>query len=172
MGVETAVFIAASYYAQQQAAKAQEKAADAKNERIQQETLRQYGEMSEAESEIVSDSYKNSIQAQADYLKSRSNIELQSAASGTYGGSVDLAIEDLNTTQGQRQADILKQRDQQLGQISQGARNLQAQSNASLDRTPIKKPSILQAATEGYSMGTPITDMLGSRSKAGDAKRS
>lgn len=169
MGIETAAYIAISYYMAQQAESAQKKAAEAQNKAIQEETIRQYGEMSDEENQITRDAHQQSIQAQADYMKARSQVELQSAATGTYGQSVDLAIEDLNTTQGQKQTDILRERQANMERVNQTARNIQAQSNASMNRSPIKKASILESAAQGYAMGTPITNAMRSGTDAARA---
>lgn len=160
----------ASMYAQQQAASAQKKAAEAQNQAIQDETLRQYGELSDEENEITRDAHQQSIQAQTDYMKAKSAIELQSAATGTYGQSVDLAIEDLNTSQGQRQTDILRDRESNLERVNQTARNIQAQSNANMNRSPIKKPSVLEAgiaAGQAYNIGASMDGALRDSSKVG-----
>lgn len=165
--VATAV---ASMYAQQQAASAQEKAANAQNEAVQEETIRQYGELSDEESQITRDAHQNSIQAQAEYMKARSQVELQSAATGTYGQSVDLSIEDLNTSMGKRQTDILREREANMERINQTARNLQAQGNANMNRSPIKKPSVLEAGmagVQGYQMGSSIEGSMRDASKVG-----
>lgn len=151
--VAAAATTAGTYMTQREQAKMQAQQQKAYNDRIHEETIRQYGELSEAEQDALYDSHQGSLQAQKEYMQARSNIELQSAASGTYGQTVDVALEDLRTGKGQQTADIIYRRDRQLSDINRTAEGIRSQSAASFDRTPIKRPSILESANAGLQAG-------------------
>lgn len=90
------------------------------------------------------------MQAQREYMKARSTVELQAAASGTYGQSIDLAITDLGTGLGQRMADITSRREMQLDNIDTEAKNIQAQAKGSSDYS-INQPAWYSSLNTGLS---------------------
>lgn len=153
---------ALSYVSQSQQAKAQAKQQEAYNQRVKEEAIRQYGELDDEEADILYDSHAQSLQAQKEYMQARSSIELQSAASGTYGQTVDVALADLGTGLGQRTADIVYRRDANLDRINQTAEGIRSQSDANLDRSPIKQPSMFKALGDGMSLGS-AAGSLGTR---------
>lgn len=150
---------AVSYYSQSQQAKAQAEAQEAYNKRVQEEAIRQYGELSDEEQDTLYDSHKNSLQAQKEFMQARSSIELQSAATGTYGQTVDVAIQDLNTGLGQRTADIVYRRDANLDRINQTAERIRTSADANFDRTPIQEPSIFKAMSDGIRTGQAVSSL-------------
>lgn len=158
----TAATAAASYSSQKQAAKRQRAAQEAHNTAIQKEAIRQYGELDDDEADIIYDSHKESLQAQKEIMVARSTIELQSAASGTGGQSVDAVIENLNLGFGQRTAEIINERDRALDQVNTTARNIAAQAELGQDLTPIAEPSAFSAAIKGAKTGMSIYSTLSS----------
>lgn len=130
--------------------KDQEASQEAYNEALEKDAIRQYGELDKAESDAIYESHAQSMQAQRDYLQARSSVELQAAATGTYGNSVNIAIQDLNTGLGGRMAEIAYQRESQLDAIDQKAEQIQSATVMGADTT-IQQPSYYSAFSSGLS---------------------
>jgi hypothetical protein len=131
-------------------AEAQKEAQEEYNEQLRDEALRQYTELSKEEADVIQEGYKQSMQAQREYMQARSSVELQSAATGTYGQSIDLAMEDLATGLGQRFGDITTQKERQLDNIDTQALNIQSGVAKQTDYT-ITPPAFYQGAMSGLS---------------------
>lgn len=145
------------------------------NRMLEKEAIRQYGELDKAESDAIYESHAESMQAQRDYLQARSNIELQSAVTGTYGNSINIAIQDLNTGLGGRMADITYKRDSQLDAIDQTAERIQTSPSMNAD-TSIKMPSYYAAFSSGLntlsSTNRTLTDVGNAYSQVKPATKS
>jgi hypothetical protein len=120
------------------------------NEYLEKQAISQYAELDKQEADAIEASYKESMQAQREYLKARSSVELQAAATGTYGQSIDLAIQDLGTGLGQRMADITSRREMQLDNIETEAKNIQASATGGSDYT-INQPAWYSSLSTGLS---------------------
>ena len=120
------------------------------NKSLRDDAIRQYAELDKKEVEAIESSYKESLEAQRNYLQARSSIELQSAATGTYGNSVDSVIRDLNAGFGQRIADITTRRNRYLDNIDTQATNLKEATGRGMDYT-IQQPSYLTAMSSGLN---------------------
>jgi hypothetical protein len=131
-------------------ADAQKDAQEAYNEQLERNAIESYAELDKQEADVIEANYKESMQAQREYMQARSSIELQAAASGTYGQSIDLAIEDLNTGLGQRMTDITSRKEMQLDNIDVQAKNIANQAKAQADYT-VQPPAYYQAAMTGLS---------------------
>ena len=125
-------------------------AAEAYNKQLQEEAIRQYGELDAAEADAIQESHAQSMQAQRELLQARSNVQLQAAVSGTYGNSVNVAIQDLNTGFGGRMAEITYNRDSQLDEINKTAERIAASTSLNTD-TSIQMPSYYKAFSSGMS---------------------
>jgi hypothetical protein len=150
-------------YSQTESQKAQQ---ELYNENLQKEAIRQYKELDEVEKDVIYESHAESLQAQREYMQARSTIELQAAATGTYGSAVDLAITDLNVGLGNRMSEITYNRDAQLDQVTSQAEAIQAGTAASYDTT-IQQPSWYSGLSTGvstgyrvYSAGTNLSESL------------
>jgi hypothetical protein len=130
--------------------KQQEEAQEQYNEYLEKQAIQQYAELDKQEADVIETSYKESMQAQREYMKARSTVELQAAASGTYGQSIDLAITDLGTGLGQRMSDITSRREMQLDNIDIQSKNIAAQAKGSSDYT-IKQPAWYSGLSTGLS---------------------
>jgi len=130
--------------------KQQEEAQEQYNEYLEKQAIQQYAELDKQEADAIEASYKESMQAQREYLKARSSVELQAAATGTYGQSIDLAIQDLGTGLGQRMADITSRREMQLDNIETEAKNIQASATGGSDYT-INQPAWYSSLSTGLS---------------------
>lgn len=119
------------------------------NKQVHDEAIRQYQQLDAAEADINTDAHAESLQTQKDYLKARSTVELQAAASGTYGQSVDLIIEDLQTGKAQRMADTVLRRDRLLDDVNTTAKDISANAARQFDNTPIAEPSTFNSVMTG-----------------------
>lgn len=128
----------------------QEAAQEAYNEQLEKQAIAQYAELDKQEADVIEMSYKESMQAQREYMKARSSVELQAAATGTYGQSIDLAIRDLGTGLGQRMADITSRRTMQLDNIDTQAKNIKAGVAGSADYS-INQPAWYSSLSTGLS---------------------
>lgn len=142
----SAVSAGVSYHQSEQQKDAQEEY----NKQLEEEALRQYTELSKQEADAIEQEHQASLQAQRDYLSAKGQVEAQAAATGTYGQSVDLAIEDLNTGLGHRFGEITQAREMQLDNIDTQAKNIQAGVAQQADYT-ITPPSYYQGFSSGLS---------------------
>jgi hypothetical protein len=161
-----------TYSQQASAAKAQEKDRDAQkkaqeeyNKQLEKDAIRQYGELDKAEADAIHESHAQSMQSQRDFMTARSTVELQAAVSGTYGNSVNLAIQDLKTGLGGRMADITFQRDRELDDINRTADRIQASPALGADRT-VSTPSYFKAFQAGVSTYQSVGGITGQVSNA------
>ena len=120
------------------------------NKSLRDDAIRQYAELDKKEADAIESSYKESLQSQREYLEARSSIELQAAATGTYGKSVDSVIRDLNAGFGQRISDITTRRNKYLDNVDTEAFNLQQAVARGSDYT-IHQPSFMVATESGLS---------------------
>jgi GTP:adenosylcobinamide-phosphate guanylyltransferase len=130
------------------------------NKKLTEDAIRQYGELDKAEADAIYESHANSMQAQREYLTARSSVQLQAAATGTYGNSMNLAIQDLNTGFGGRMADITYQRDSQLDAIDMKAEQIQRSPSMNADTT-IQQPSYYTGFTTGISTYNTMSGITG-----------
>jgi len=152
-----------SYVQQSRANKALEESANEYNKKLQEEAIRQYGELDKVEADTVYESHAKSLDAQRQYLQARSTIALQAAVTGTYGNSVNVAIADLKTGYGGRMADIIYQRDSELEQVKNQAERIRS-GTGSGSITPLKKPAFmgaLQSGLSGFNTGYNIASKVG-----------
>lgn len=160
MAVATVIYAAVaavSAYTAYATSSAQADQQSAYNEQVREEAIRQYKELDGAESDAVYESHAQSLQAQREFLQARSSIELQSAASGTYGQSVDVAIRDLHTGLGQRMSDIAYTQDRNFDAINNASQRARAGAGAS--QVTIQQPSYFKAFSTGlrtYSQASNI----------------
>lgn len=120
------------------------------NKYLEKQAIEQYSELDKQEADAIEQSYKESMQAQREYMKARSTVELNAAATGTYGQSIDLAITDLGTGLGQRLGDITGKRNMQLDNIATEAKNIKASAVGGSDYS-INQPSWYQGLNTGLS---------------------
>ena len=146
----SAVTAVASSAVAYKTSKDQEEAQEQYNEYLEKQAISQYAELDKQEADVIEASYKESMTAQREYMKARSSVELQAAASGTYGNSIDLAITDLGTGLGQRMADITSRREMQLDNIDTQAKNIQAQAKGSSDYS-VNQPAWYSSLNTGLS---------------------
>ena len=163
--VVSAVTAVASSAVTYKTSKDQEEAQEQYNEYLEKQAISQYAELDKQEVDVIETSYKESMQAQREYMKARSSVELQAASSGTYGNSIDLALTDLGTGLGQRMADITSSRERQLDNIDTQAKNIQSQAKGSSDRS-VNQPAWYSSINTGLST---FQQTYGVASKVGEA---
>jgi len=166
MALAGAAVSAATTYTSVQQQKEQQKAY---NKSLEKEAIRQYQELDKVEADAIQESHAESLQAQKDYLEARSSIELQAAATGTYGNSIDLAIQDLKTGFGGRMAEITYNREAKLDQVDRQAQSSRTQSGLGADRS-IQAPAFYSAFASGlgtYNTLSGMSDRVGAANKAG-----
>lgn len=170
----TALTAAASGYIAYDQNQKQIEAQEDYNEALEKEAIRQYQELDQVESDTIYDSHAESLQAQKDYMEARSSIELQAAVTGTYGNSINLAIQDLNTGYGGRMAEITYNRESKLDQIDRQAESSRVMPGLNADRT-IHQPSWYAGVSTGMSTGvstySAFSGMAGSSSSASKASK-
>lgn len=130
--------------------KKQEDAQEKYNEHLRDNAIAKYSELDKQEADILEQSYKESLESQREYMQARSSVELQAAATGTYGQSIDLAIRDLSAGFGQRMADITTRREIQLDNVDTQARNIKRSVKTQADYT-IQPPAYMQAMSTGLN---------------------
>lgn len=153
--IATVATTAASMYSQneteKQAAADRQAEQDRYNKELHEDAMRKYGELDKVESDAIKQSHAESLQSKREFLTTRSNIELQSAVTGTYGNSVNIAIQDLKTGLGGRMAEITERRDSQLDEITRTADAIASGVRTGADTTKIKQPSFYSAFSTGLS---------------------
>lgn len=162
--VISGVIAAASAAVSYKTSKDQEEAQEDYNKYLEKQAIAQYAELDKQEADVIETSYKESMQAQRDYMKARSSVELQAAATGTYGNSVDLALADLGTGLGQRMADITSRREMQLDNIDVQAKNIAAQAKSGSNYS-VNQPAWYSGLNTGLST---FQSTYGSLSTAGE----
>lgn len=140
---------AVSYKMSSDANAAAEEAAEQQNKALNEEAIRQYGELSKVESDAIYESHASSLEAQKQFMEARSSIQLQAAVTGTYGNSVNVALQDIKTGYGGRMADIINVRNSQLDEVDMTAERIQARTGAA-KVTAIKKPAFFNAIQTGF----------------------
>ena len=158
----TAVATAASTYTAYSSAKNQQDQQEAYNEAMKKEAAREYQQLDAVEHDAISEEHKESLQAQRDYLKARSSVLLAASVTGTYGNSVNSAIEDLNTGLGQRMSEITEKRASKLDQVDLQAKNIQAQTKSNSDNS-LQMPAYYSAFASGlstYNQTSGVADKL------------
>lgn len=143
---------------QNKAAEAEAETQDNYNEALQEEAIRQYGELHEAEADAIHQSYAESLQAQRQYLTAKSQVNLAAAATGTYGQSVGLAIGDLNKGLTYTLADINYSRESVLDQSENQAEGIQANAEAGMVSS-LTAPSYVSAFSTGLSTYGTVSDV-------------
>lgn len=139
------------------------------NKKLTEDAIRQYGELDKAESDAIYESHAQSLEAQREYLSARSQVELQAAVTGTYGNSINLAIQDLNTGVGGRMAEIAYQRESVLDAIDKKAEQIQRSPSLNADTT-IQMPSYYKAFTSAlntYSVVDSVSTKIGTAYDSG-----
>jgi hypothetical protein len=121
------------------------------NREITRAALEQYGELSAAEDSIQEAAGQESLEQQKLYYKSKGRVDVLAGSSGTYGGSVDAMLLDLNQTRGQNLSTITKNRRTQLNEITLQATQIRNSARASKGTRVFNKPSGLQM---GLSVGS------------------
>lgn len=177
MGVETAIAVGvgtatamADYSAQRSAAAAKKQQQDAFNLKVRKEAVRQYSELSDDEADILYDSHKSSLKAKKEFLKARSTVQAQAAATGTGGQSIDAVINTLRAGRSERLAEVVNERDNNLADINATAAKIRADAINRQDITPIAKPNFMSSALKGISTGmTVFTFASGLTAAAGAA---
>ena len=157
MGIATIGALGSGYMAYQQS-EAQKDAQKEYNEALETEAVRQYGELDEAEGDIIYESHAQSLEAQRQLLEARSQIELESAVTGTYGGAVDAAMDDLSSGFGYKMAEVTRNKDIQLRNVVSTAESIRAGAVSSADLTPTA-PSWYTAGMTGLQTGATITSL-------------
>lgn len=158
----------AASYAQQYSAASNQADYQARKNQIQNEaTIENYKQLDKAEQDIMYNSAQDSLKFQIEALEANAQQESVVGATGVTGGSVDHLRGKMKNKYTVGQHDIQRSRDQQLKNIDAQAKGMQQRAEASLDRTPIKKPSILQAASTGLTAAQMVS---GAGKKADNAK--
>lgn len=152
----TALGAATAYSASKSADKQQKEY----NKAVTRDAVRQYGELDTVEAEAIKESHAGSLKAQRERLQARSNIELQSAFSGTAGNSVDIALADINTGYGARLSEITAKRDFQLTQTRRQAENIAAGASMKMDNS-VRPPAWYSALSSGLSAYSSMSAMEG-----------
>lgn len=142
-------------------AEANKRAQKLNNERLLKETIYKYQELDKQEADVIYDAHSKSLQAQKEFMQARSQVEANAAATGTYGKSIDTAVEDLKTGYGGRMADIVYEQQSSLDNINKRASDIAQGYSAGYDTRRIKQPSAFRAITSG--IGTAV-NMYGTTS--------
>jgi len=159
--------VAQGYSAYTQA-KADEEAQDAYNKQLTEDAIRQYGELDEVEDDIIYESHAQSLQAQKQLLLERSDLFLRAAHTGTYGGTVDLALKDIGRGFSSRMSEITDNKDRNLESVVKQAEEIHAGTKRNYDTT-LRRPAwfsgamgALQGAQAGSSLAGSLSGVKGS----------
>lgn len=127
------------------------------NREVRLDTARQYKALADQEIDAAEDSARKSLAARRDAMKALATAKVQAGASGTFGGSIDAQIADLNTTGGRNLDTITRNYETARKNIQTNAENIEAQGRARIDNRKIMKPSwggiFLGGAVSGASAG-------------------
>lgn len=155
--VLSAASAAMSYKQSQDTKEAQEEY----NLALKNEAIRQYTELDSVENDAIYESHAESLQAQRELMEARSSIELGAAVTGTYGNSINIAIEDLHTGFGGRMAEINYNREAKLDEVDRQAESLRVSAGLGQDRT-VHQPAFYSALSTGLSTYSAVSG-VGSR---------
>lgn len=143
-----------SLIAQQDAATKQRNYQIKKNEQITEATIENYKELDKAEQDVMYNSAQDSLAAQIGALEASAQQAAYTGATGVAGGSVDNKRGQLYNQFSEQMNDINMSKRQQLSNINSQAKGILNQAKGSYDLTPIQKPSVLKAASDGYSVSS------------------
>lgn len=151
-------------------AKKRVEAQDKYNRHLEREAIRQYGELDAIESDIIYESHASSLQAQRELLSATSQVELQSAVTGTYGNSIDASIANLESGFGNRMSEITYNRDIELDNVSKQAEDIAAGATAAGDRT-IAQPGWYTGLKAGIGAAGAVQGIVGGVQRSRAAAR-
>lgn len=147
-----------SMYSARQNAQAQEEAAEKRNKQQVETTIANYGELSEAELDAQKQSLDDSLTMQREYLREKGRINVMAAYSGTGGMSVASQLQDLERVKFNNYDALQMSQQASFDNIADQAESMRYGAMASMDVTPISRPSwfagalnIGSAAVSGYS---------------------
>lgn len=127
-------------------ANAQEDAQAARNSMLVEQTVANYGELSEVELDQQQEAFDETIEVQKEYTKAKGQTNVMAAAMGTAGMSVKSQLSDLNQQKYSNYNTILQNRQASMDNIRSQAETARYQAANSMDVTPISRPSYAAAA--------------------------
>lgn len=152
--VSAAASIAAtaySTYSQQQAATATADAQSKQNQEIAKQAAASYDDLTPAEIDANRQANDAALQQQAEALQAKGRVNLFAAASGTFGGSVDSMLYDIDNIRARNMNAILTQRESGLYSIKQQAEQTRQSAISGQFNQAINTPSWLEA---GFKIGS------------------
>jgi thiamine pyrophosphokinase len=164
MGV-MAVGSAGSLLQQTMNAKQAKEYQQAYNDQLTKATIENYKQLDKAEADIAYNSAQDNIDNQIAHLENAAKMQAFNSAVGVKGGSVDMLVENLNRGYLSSENDIDMLREQQLESINSQAREMQNRTQASYMNEPIQRPSIFKAASDGFALGSMVSDVSGALDK-------
>ncbi|CAM0031716.1 internal virion protein [Vibrio phage D529] len=166
----TAISAVASIQQQVQASKnasAQEEAAERRNDQLVEQTIANYDELSQVELEAQNQALDESMDMQKGYLRSKGRTNVMAAAMGTGGASVASQLQDLERTKYSNYNTILLSRQAKMDNIASQAESMRHQASASMDVSPISRPSWASTALDvGGSVLSGYTQLQGQKTES------
>jgi hypothetical protein len=129
-------------YKQQSAMyKAQSKQQEAFNKAKDAEAVRQYGEMSIAETDERDNDARSTLDIKRQHIQDVGALRAQQAASGNSGGSLDLMMQDLRSSGGRDMSNIMHNRRVQGHEMLRQSSSIRHGLNSQKDTRILTKPS-------------------------------
>ena len=165
MAIGTAVAVGLySAYSSYSGQQANLEASKQHNKYVVENMVDQYKQISKTEADTLEASMKSGLENQKQYLKAKSQMELQAGASGMAGGSVDMLLGDLSRDFGQNQGQIIENRRKQFDDFNAQATAVRKGSHAQMKS--LVKPSATQSIMTGVKDGLMTYFTMGSMSAA------
>lgn len=148
VGVMMAISVAASMAGtalsmqnQKNIAEAEQELQAQNNAAIDRAAIAQYGDLSAAEDSIQEQASLEGLEQQKAAIQAKGRVNVLAASSGTYGGSIDSMLRDINATRGQNLTTIAKNRSTQLKEVKLQAEQIRYGAAANKSNRIFSKPS-------------------------------
>ncbi|AWD90665.1 hypothetical protein [Pseudomonas phage Nerthus] len=105
-----------------------------------------YGELSKVEQDALLNEADDNIDLQKQFMQARGRVNTMAAASGTAGQSIDAQMLGLSRDRQTNLDSIQATRQSKLDNVTNQARQIKSQGTASMDYSPISRPSWAQGA--------------------------
>lgn len=142
-------------YASAQNAKAQEEAAENHNRQVLEQTVENYGQLSEVELEAQQQALEESMMVQEEFIQAKGKINTMAAWSGTAGMSVASQLNDLEREKYSNFNVVQLNMQAKMDNIADEAESMRYSARGAMNTQPISRPSWAQAALEvgGAALG-------------------
>lgn len=137
------------------------------NKNLRISAAQKYNDLIPAQRDTFETSAEDSIQAQAELFRAKGQVNVLAGASGTYGGSVDSMLRDLNATHGQNIRNIVHNRENEISGYKAQAEGIRYGAQREQGNRYFAKPSYLGIGAS--AVGSAASSYYGAKGLQGAA---